>query len=306
VFRATDPNSEAPIALKLFDPTRCSTRGIRRYAELAAAAAAVPQSTATRLLEVQAAGPSPFAALELVPGQSLARMRQQEPILSWTVARALAARIAAGLAAVHQAGLVHAALKPTNIHIILGPSQRLHTRLLDFGAGALLEPEEVGVTRINDNPAVDYVSPEQLQGEQERPTADLYSLGVILYELVTGRRPFEGRVTDIVRQHLRTPARSPAYPGPWLAGGGRGADPRAAREVAASAPEHGRRARQPRAPPFGPRRCKHNRSRPPRAITTSPSPRSGSARITTGPPQRRPDPSPSTVRWPLRAQCAPR
>ena len=209
VFRATNPNSEAPIALKLFDPTRCSTRGIRRYAELAAAAAAVPQSTATRLLEVQAAGPSPFAALELVPGQSLARMRQQEPILSWTVARALAARIAAGLTAVHQAGLVHAALKPTNIHIILGPSQRLHTRLLDFGAGALLEPEEVGVTRINDNPAVDYVSPEQLQGEQERPTTDLYSLGVILYELVTGRRPFEGRVTDIVRQHLRTPPAPP-------------------------------------------------------------------------------------------------
>lgn len=209
VFRATDPDSEVPVAIKLFDPSRCSTRGIHRYAELAAAAAAVPESTAARLLEVQDAGPSPFAVLELVPGQSLARMRQQEPVLSWTVARAVAARVAAGLAAVHQAGIVHAALKPTNIHIIVGPSERLHTRLLDFGAGALLEPEEAGLTRINDNPSVDYVAPEQLQGASERPTVDLYSLGVILYELVTGRRPFEGRVTDIVRQHLRTPPAPP-------------------------------------------------------------------------------------------------
>jgi len=165
----------------------------------------VPQSTAIRLLDVQASGPTPFAALELATGQSLVRLHQTEPIIAWTVARTIAGRIAAGLAAVHEAGLVHAALKPSNVNVAFGPLQRLHVRLLDFGSAALLEPEEVGITRINDNPAVDYVAPEQLQGEPERPAADLYSLGVILYELVTGRRPFEGRVTDVVRQHLRTP-----------------------------------------------------------------------------------------------------
>ena len=209
VHRALDETSQVEVAIKLFDPSRCSSRGIRRYAELAAAAAAVPQGTAVNLLAVNLDGPIPYAALELVPGHNLARLLHQHKLLPWTTVRMIAARIAASLDAVHQAGLVHGALKPGNIHVRQGPAERLSIRLLDFGSGALLEPEEAGMTRANDNPAVDYLAPEQLQGEAERSATDLYALGVILYELATGRRPFEGRLADIVRQHLRTPPPSP-------------------------------------------------------------------------------------------------
>jgi serine/threonine protein kinase len=209
VFRALDETSRVEVAVKLFDPYRCSSRGIRRYAEIAAAAAAVPQGAAVRLLEVLPDGPSPLAALELVPGHNLARMLQQHKLIAWTTARMIAARVTANLDAIHQVGLVHAALKPGNIHVLQGPGERLSVRLLDFGSGALLEPEDAGMTRANDNPAVDYLAPEQLQGEPERAATDLYALGVILYELVTGRRPFEGRLPDIVRQHLRTPPPAP-------------------------------------------------------------------------------------------------
>lgn len=209
VFRALDETAKMEVAVKLFDPTICSARGIRCYAEIAAAAAAVPQGAAVRLIESVADGPILFAALELVPGQNLALLLQQHKLLPWNTVRMIAARVAASLDAVHQAGILHTALKPGNIHVINGPADRLSVRLLDFGSGALREPEEAGMTRASDNPSVDYLSPEQLQGQTEQAATDLYSLGVILYELVTGHRPFEGRLTDIVRQHLRTPPASP-------------------------------------------------------------------------------------------------
>lgn len=209
VFRALDETCKVEVAVKLFDPSICSARGIRRYTELAVSAAAVPQGSAVRLFESVADEPIPFAALELVPGHNLARLLQKHKLLPWTTVRMIAARVAASLDAVHQAGFFHTALKPGNVHVIHGPAERLSVRLLDFGSGALLEPEEAGMTRASDNPSVDYLAPEQLQGQAERAATDLYSLGVILYELVTGRRPFEGRLTEIVRQHLRTPPAPP-------------------------------------------------------------------------------------------------
>lgn len=211
VHIARDEAHHHDVALKLFDPLRCAPGGVARFAEQARAAAAVPTTGAPRVLKVVADPPEPYVVFELVRGVNLAHMLRQSGPLAWDVARPLFARAAACLHAAHDAGIVHGHLKPTNIH-----SDGDRVRIVDFGATALAPPVDSSHTRVHAAQSVDYHAPEQIRGEAPGPAADVYALGVLLFEAVTGQRPFLGRVQEVVRHHLCTPPPSPRLLAPTL------------------------------------------------------------------------------------------
>lgn len=223
VFRARDEARAREVVVKLFHPHRSAPEALARHAEIARAAAAVPRSTACDVVELVTDSPTPFMAVEAIDGVDLTTLLRQRGPLPWAQGQALLLRCAAALEAVHRAGIAHTGLKPGNIRVIGDPGPgraagpvRLTVRLLDFGVGALLELGNTGATRVHDDLSADYLSPEELRGEPPGPAADIYRLGVIFFELLTGHRPFEGRVQEVVRHHQRTPPPSPRSLAPTL------------------------------------------------------------------------------------------
>ena len=153
---------------------------------------------------------APALVLEYLPGGSLADQLVPGPMAPERVVE-LAAQLARGLAAAHRAGLVHRDVKPGNI--MVGPGRP--AKLIDFGL-ALLGEAGAGAATAGDDPAVGtflYSSPEQ-SGMLKRPVdarSDLYSLGVVLFECLTGTLPFEAAdVGELLRLHLAAPVPDPA------------------------------------------------------------------------------------------------
>ncbi|MBT9556512.1 MAG: protein kinase [Myxococcales bacterium] len=129
-----------------------------------------------------------FFTMEYVEGESLADVMDRDGPMPISAALDIARQICAGLAAAHEAGVVHRDLKPANV--LVAPNRRVV--LTDFGIARALE-DEVAITRtvgIVGTPL--YMSPEQLEGRQVGPATDLYALGLILYELLVARVPYQG------------------------------------------------------------------------------------------------------------------
>jgi serine/threonine protein kinase len=151
---------------------------------------------------------TPYTVLEYCPGVPLSRFVKPEDPVSSEVAADIAIQIAQGLAVVHEAGIVHRDLKPDNVLLMELRPGRYHVKLLDFGIAKCLEDEEQGLTQagmVFGTP--EYMSPEQARGEAVDARTDLYALGCILYELLSGRTPFmgENKMNVMHQQAVATP-----------------------------------------------------------------------------------------------------
>jgi serine/threonine-protein kinase len=147
-----------------------------------------------------------FLVMEYLPGESL-HHRIGRGILPPLRALDVAAQIAAGLARAHQMGVIHRDLKPDNI-LLLPPTEtggRDRVKILDFGIAKLLDPPALTASdKIFGTPG--YIAPEYAAGAAIDARADLYSLGVVLYEMVTGRLPFEAEYpADLLLKHMLDP-----------------------------------------------------------------------------------------------------
>ncbi len=129
-------------------------------------------------------GRTPFLVMEFVSGRNLEQMLGQSPI-PFASAAVWAAEIASALAYAHRAGIIHGDVKPSNIRV----TEEDKVKLVDFGV-ARFASQVSGSDRVLGTPA--YLSPEQIEGRKQDSRSDLFSLGIVLYEMITGVRPFTG------------------------------------------------------------------------------------------------------------------
>ncbi|NOK18818.1 serine/threonine protein kinase [Corallococcus carmarthensis] len=152
----------------------------------------------------------PYVTMELLQGRPLSDfVRANRPMelesVVWVMDQALSA-----LGAAHRAGVIHRDLKPANIFIVTGPTTPPAVKLVDFGIAKLLESRENPMTSegtVLGTP--EFMAPEQIRGARIGPTTDLYAMGVILFQMLTGSRPFQGDPVQVMFAHME---RSPPVP----------------------------------------------------------------------------------------------
>ncbi len=155
--------------------------------------------------------PVMFVAMELLEGETLAEFLRRQPRLSVGNARPIALQIAAGLGAAHAAGVLHRDFKPGNV-VLVPKAKGVRAVITDFGLALRSTKESnpgapvTGTGDVLGTPA--YMSPEQVEGKELTPASDVYSLGLVLYQMVTGTRAFEGHtpLSMAVRRIKENPA----------------------------------------------------------------------------------------------------
>ena len=198
VFHATDTRLDRAVAIKVLPQHRWADPQVRlRFEREARALSSLSHPNLCALYDVgeltQSGASSPYLVMELLEGETL-RDRLDRGRVSVRRALTWAAQIASGLAAAHQKGVIHRDLKPENIFVTEGEL----LKILDFGL-AMTEPKENdSSTAIRTDPGIvmgtsHYMSPEQVRGGPLDARSDIFSLGIILYELLTGRLPFHAR-----------------------------------------------------------------------------------------------------------------
>ncbi len=190
VFEAEDASLQRPVALKVMLPAFAATRSAReRFLREARAAAALKHDHIVTIYQVGEDRGVPFLAMELLAGESLESRLRREGRLPPREAVRVGREIADALAAAHERGVVHRDVKPANVWVEAG-SRRV--KLLDFGlARSNRDAHLTQSGAILGTPG--YMSPEQASGNPADARGDLFSLGVVLYRLLTGQLPFGGR-----------------------------------------------------------------------------------------------------------------
>ena len=205
VYLARDTKLQRPVALKVLPPRFVSQPDRRtRFLQEARSAAAVSHPAIAQVYDIDEADGTIFIAMEYVDGKTVSRLIADGE-LDLLSAVEVGLQIAEGLAKAHEAGILHRDIKSDNIMV----TPDGHAKLLDFGLAKLVEAgeaaagEQAGLSRTLTKDRVltipgavmgtiSYMSPEQARGQTLDPRSDVFSLGVVLYEMVTGELPFKG------------------------------------------------------------------------------------------------------------------
>ena len=197
-YKALDVDLHCPVTLKVISERYLSDESARlRFLREARAAASVRHPNVASVLHLGRTGSSYFYTMEFVEGETLEHLIRCSGRVEVKLALEIATQVAAGLAAVHKQQLVHRDIKPSNIMVSLEDTGAVTAKIIDLGlAKAVNEP---GAQTAISTPGAfagtpEFASPEQFAGLALDTRSDLYSLGVTLWEKVTGRTPFEARL----------------------------------------------------------------------------------------------------------------
>jgi len=172
-------------------------------------AASVRHPNVASVFHLGTTGSSYFYAMEFVEGETLQNLIKRTGTLEVKLALEIATQVTAGLAAIHEQNLVHRDIKPTNILVRLkGEEGSVTVKIIDLGLAKTLD-ESASEARISSPGAFartpEFASPEQFAGIQVDIRSDLYSLGVTLWEMLTGQTPFRGPPAEVMYQHQHAP-----------------------------------------------------------------------------------------------------
>jgi serine/threonine-protein kinase len=202
VYLSQDTQLRRPVALKLLPPNfTYDAERLRRFEQEAFAASALNHPNIVTIHDIGSEADLHYIAIEFIEGETL-RNRIEHTRVQLGEAIDIAAQVASALTAAHAAGIVHRDIKPENIMVRTDG----YVKVLDFGLVKLTERQAVAseaTTQINTDAGVvigtvSYMSPEQARGKDVDARTDIWSLGVVLYEMMTGHRPFVGETTTDV------------------------------------------------------------------------------------------------------------
>jgi serine/threonine-protein kinase len=211
VYRATQLGLDRAVALKLVAPERAADASFRaRFEREARVAAAIEHPN---VIPVYGAGEEDgrlYLLMRWVPGTDLQALIRRSGRLDYAHAATIVAQVAAGLDAAHAVGLVHRDVKPANV-LLGGEDGSGHVYLSDFG----LTLDPIADTRVTDSGewfgTVDFMAPEQFEGERPDARTDVYALGCVLNAALTGEPPFpRGSVPSTILAHLNDPPPRPS------------------------------------------------------------------------------------------------
>ncbi len=203
IFRAKDAQLGRDVAIKVLRPEYGRDPDfVARFRQEAQAAASLNHPGIVGVFDYGADPDGPYIVMELVDGEDLATLLRRNGPLPPRQAARLVAEVARALDAAHQRGIVHRDVKPGNIMV----TSDGRVKVTDFGIARAWADARLTLPGTTMG-SVHYFSPEQALGEAATPSSDVYSLGIVLYELLTGRRPWEGdSAAAIAMARVRAPA----------------------------------------------------------------------------------------------------
>jgi eukaryotic-like serine/threonine-protein kinase len=203
VYKVYDTKVKEKIALKIIKPEIASDeKTIERFGQELRAARRIAHRNVCRMFDLGEHAGTHYITMEYVPGETLKNVIRMTGPLSVGVAVDYARQIADGLEEARRWGIVHRDLKPQNV--LIDPTGT--ARIMDFGIARSVQARELTAEGVVIG-TPEYMSPEQAEGQEVDHRSDLYSLGMILYEMVTGKSPFESRTPlgVLVKQKIELP-----------------------------------------------------------------------------------------------------
>jgi tetratricopeptide (TPR) repeat protein len=225
VYEAEDLEVRAAVALKTVRPeVAAEPQVIERFRRELLLSRRVTHPNVCRIFDVfhhrpdpgaeADAAPTIFLAMELLAGETLAARLRRQGRMSTEEALPIVVEMAAALAAAHRAGIVHRDFKSGNVMLVPTQAQATRTVVTDFGLARAIGPVDISSSSLTGSGGMvgtsAYMAPEQVEGGEVTPAADIYALGVVIYEMVTGTKPFVGDSPfSTALRRLREPPPSP-------------------------------------------------------------------------------------------------
>jgi serine/threonine protein kinase len=208
-YKAFDVDLRCSVALKVISERYLGDESARlRFLREARATARLRHSNVASVLHLGRTGSSYFYAMEFVEGETLESLIKRSGRLEAKLALEIATQVAAGLAAVHKQKLVHRDIKPSNVMVNLEEGSAVTVKIIDLGL-AKPAPDAPAETAISTAEVFagtpEFASPEQFAGVAVDIRSDLYSLGLLLWEMVTGHAVFRGSPAELMYQHQHAP-----------------------------------------------------------------------------------------------------
>jgi serine/threonine-protein kinase len=191
VYKAYDPNINRPLAIKVLLEERCANKEYRsRFLAEAKAAGLLSHPNIVTIFDIGEVNDRPYIAMELLEGEPLDEYMKSTPNRSLRDDLGIGIQLAKALHYAHSKGVIHRDIKPSNIIRVKGSN---NVKITDFGIARVEDPDMTRQTQMGEVLGTpQYMSPEQALGRKVDARSDLYSVGVVLYQLLTGKKPFEG------------------------------------------------------------------------------------------------------------------
>jgi len=201
VYRAQDTSLDRIVALKVLkEDLRGNKQVAARFEREAQAFASLNHPNIVHIYSVGSIGRIPYFAMEYVDGAPLSRVMKRERRLDWKRSVRIVEQVAEALSTAHESHIIHRDIKPSNILL----DKKEHAYVTDFGIAKVLTAETqltVDGSRLG---TPQYMSPERCMNREITPSSDLYSLGVMLFQMITGRLPYESESTVDLIKHIVT------------------------------------------------------------------------------------------------------